>query len=330
MTNNNKKHLIILLLLVAKISFAQSTDCVPINNLSDDGHFEKIDCTNQLYLKGLYEKVDTLFTITKEGISMETYETMMIETTIDHLDIRKGKWVYRDQAGETLLEENYPGGSSGEIYTDFLCLSRKADFRTNRRKVNGDFIFFNAICQELGIDAWLSVDDNFKIENYYLNGRIINPPKVTQKVNNEDEYLFETTDLSISISTKSNDYAALGKLEDELKLSTTIKFSYANGIGEIIQFSTNNKTITRTQLYNGFEQGVSDQRNCNGQILNKGQYCQIDSFHRDTIVEMNYETWEEVVKITESDVVSKKCGTWQRFDVNGILVREEEYRDCEE
>ena len=303
---NNKKYLIILLLLVVKISFAQSTDCVPINNLSDEGHFEKIDCTNQLYLKGVYEKVDTLFTITKEGISTETYEVMMIETTIDQLDIRTGKWLYRDQAGEILLEENYPGRSSGEIYTDFLCLSLKADFRTNRRKVNGDFIFFNAICKELGIDAWLSVDDHFKIENYYLNGHIISPPKITHKADNEDEYLFETADLTISITTKSNDYAALGKLEDELKLSTIIKFSYANGKGELIQFSTNNKTITRTQLYNGFELGVSGQRNCNGQLLSQGQYCQIDSFHRDTIVEMNYETWQEVVKITESNVASKK------------------------
>ena len=92
--------------------------------------------------------------------------------------------------------------------------------------------------------------------------------------------------------------------------------------GRHYSISAHRSSVTCAHYLNGQYDGPYIVKNLFGEINIHGQYTHIDSFHIDTLVVYDPDTYEQIQTITEKDKMSVKCGVWKFKKEDGF--REEE------
>ena len=301
-------------------------DIFQTNHFQPDGSFERWNCKGQITVKGQYSTIDTFYTITKESFSPETYETIISVTEIDKITLKTGTWSYYNNAGEHIADETYPGATVGAVYNDYLCAVVTPENNEIRRTLPNHYVLFNAMCQQFDLPYWISNDLVLGNHQTYFNGQPVEAPTTLNLRNNATETKLKTPVGDIKINTKSNDYAAGGTMGRPKVVTYSAVITFPDDQAEVLLFSDNK--LTRYKSLYGRKSGPYEERQCNGNLIVLGQYCQVDTVLRDTSVVFNPETYEEEIVITTSYVHSKKTGTWTYYDINGIVEKQEEFGRC--
>ncbi len=311
------------------MKFSNKTlDMFQVTNKKIDGRFERYNCHGQKIIEGNLMTIDTLYTIKEKSFSYETYQEEVVETEITHETQRIGQWSYYNNSGDLVATENYQGATEGTLYKALLCATKKEEATELSQNIPNTFLLFNSICKILKLDHWVTDERILADKGYYYNGKKVRYVDFMPKPNRVDAYRFYIPEMSIEIEKKTNDHGALGKLEDNLTINFKASVSHSDGRMDELYF--NNGRIKLIQTFKRQLGGRYEERACDGRLLLDGQYCQIDSFHIDTAVYFNPETYEEVIKVTESDVYSKKSGVWRHYDNEGVLVKEEDFGICKD
>ncbi len=304
----------------------KTLDIFLTKNFQPDGSFERWNCKGQVIAKGQYSTIDTFYTTTEESFSPETYETMIKVTEFHTATIKSGDWRYYNNSGEHIIDEAYPGTTDGAIYNDYLCAVVTPENNEIRRTLPNHYVLFNAMCQQFDLPYWISNDLVLGNHQTYFNGRPVEAPTTLNLRNNATETKLKTPVGDIKINAKSNDYAAGGTMGRPKVVTYSAVITYPDDQAEVLLFSDNK--LTRYTSYKGRKSGLFEEKQCNGTLITSGQYCQVDTFLRDTSIVFNPNTYEEEILITESYVHSKKTGTWKHYDLNGILEKEEVFGMC--
>lgn len=307
-------------------SSAPILDIFQTLNFHPHGKYERRRCDGQLLFDGHYMTKDTVYTFREKKLDYDSYEMKWVETTMDHLTSRSGKWKYYDESGATVLEENYPGTMKWTLSADYLCSTLMDEARAMTKGLHNPFMVFNAMCEQLSINSWIREDDILDRKQYYYNGAVLANPEDISKKNHVGDFKFEIPHSSLSLYANTRTQGATGSRKIKRRLNYGVSFSDHDGKERKLFFSRNK--LRREERKDGLRNGLYEEKQCNGGWLVKGQYCQIDSFYRDTVVTINTETYEEVIQITENNKAEKKHGIWQYYDAQGILVKEEDYGNC--
>ncbi|MGB0839043.1 MAG: hypothetical protein ACPGXL_02825, partial [Chitinophagales bacterium] len=303
--------------------FEPTVTIFQMENFYPNGAFEKRNCRGEVLLNGYYSSKDTSIITREKAFDPNTYEEIWVEDTIDQITVRSGKWEYYDDNGALVLEENYPGEMKWAFSGDLLCTTLMEEARKITEPVYNPFMNFNAINDQLGLNNWLSQDDILEKTTYYLNGQLIGKPDNISKTNYRDDYRFQTPNTVIELYTNTRIQGATSVKQIKRKWNYTTVFAYDDG--KKVKLSFVKDKLKREELKNGQRNGVYEERLCDGRLITIGQYTQVDTFYRDTVVTMNMETYEEQIQITEYKKAQKKCGRWKYYDTKGVLVKEEKY-----
>ena len=292
-----------------------------------NGAFERRTCEGKLLIAGNYKTIDTVYTLREKKLNQETYAQEWVETTYNALTARSGQWKYYDDNEEITLEENYPGQQKWNKSSIFLCTTNRKEVKAMTENLKNPYMIFNSMCALAGLDYWLSVDDILERKMHYYNGKWTSEPEDVSKQNYTGDFKFETTDGTINIYANTRTRSAVGGSSKERKLNYYVNFEFPENKKLLLNYSR--AKLTKQERLNGQNIGMFEERQCDGRILLQGQYCQVDEVFRDTIVTFDPETYEETVTITEYDKRAKKYGVWKHYDVNGVLVKEEDLGPCE-
>lgn len=310
------------------IRFANHTvDIYKMKNRHPNGMFERWSCEGQRIIQGQYTTIDTLYITREESFNPETYEAVITETEHHKASIKSGTWNYYNTEGQHIAVESYPGKTSGDVYAGYLCDVVTPESRDIRKTRPHNYLLFNSMCHQFNLPYWVSNDLVLGNDQHYFNGKPIEAPAIAYLKNNAMEVTLTTPVGEIKIHTKSNDYAAGGTMGRPKRIYLNASITFPNQQGIRLLFSDNELSYFQTNQ--GVNSGEYEKKQCNGLYLEKGQYCLIDSFSRDTMVVFDPETYEERIVVTESEFQSAKTGVWKKYDLNGILEQEETFGSCQ-
>ena len=241
-----------------------------------NGKYERRNCNGEILFQGNYTTKNTPHTIREYKINPDTYQKEWVETTLDFMTVRTGKWSYFNKEGEAILEENYPGKMKWVSASDYLCTKQIEEAREIARNLSNPFLVFNAMCHLSSLDYWLSEDDVLERKSYYLNGQLIDSPENISKQNYIGDYKFQTPNATIKIRANTRQRGVLRSGKKKRKLNYRISLSFKDD--KNIRLSFYRDKLTKQEIVDGKNDGAYEERLCDGNLLIKGQYCQIDSF----------------------------------------------------
>lgn len=287
------------------------------------GSFHEQDCNKNTLIRGNYTIKDTTFFVESKSIDPISYETISIKKEFNRLALRTGNWIYYGEKGEKISEENYPGLQSQRPETGF-CNPFRGPVPVIGQRLTAAFQRFNDLAYLLKQPLWLSVDNAVYPPVYYFNGREV---EATVKISSNKQETITLAKGQVSIEL-TLDVPTSGKPDKEAPVYLKASVSYADGSGELLVLD--DEDLRYFELQNGEKSGLYRKRDCQGNILTKGQYCQKDTLYRDTFMTINPDTYESEVKIIAYHSVTKRLGNWKYYLPSGAATKEEDFGDCED
>lgn len=155
------------------------------------------------------------------------------------------------------------------------------------------------------------------------------------KINDRFEYFYKNTLLK-GISFQKSEFLRPIQIDGyqgykQTFLFTKVQQNPSNSFEILVlnaKFNENELVLSLTNFQDDIKISQYVEKTMSGQVLVKGQYCQVDSNYVETFEYIDPETYETSIKHIKRSKLAIKTGKWNYYLPSGELWKEEDFGPC--